>query len=149
MAVLAATEPTVEVMTLKDCLSVLTDHVVCFVVVGSFAWRGQLDRNDVRSPLVRDLVTLDQVLDEGTGIFLGARYALRSTRQGGGRYRKARALRRHMTVQSDTEAGRERPERKVRGVLRSLLVSIALAIELKLLTARRTTGDAEGIAVLL
>src|ERR1700758_232791 len=97
---------------------------------------------------MRYLVTLDEILDEGTGIFLGARGCLRSASQGGGRYRKARALRRHMHVQGDAEAGRERSERKVRGVLRGLLVSIALALELELLTARRTSGDAEGVAVL-
>src|SRR5689334_13929829 len=39
MAVIAATEPTVEVMTLEDRLSVLTGHVVGLVVRESFAWR--------------------------------------------------------------------------------------------------------------
>lgn len=40
MAMTAATEPTVEVKTLEDCLSVLTNHVVSLMMGRSFAWRG-------------------------------------------------------------------------------------------------------------
>src|ERR1700745_2127344 len=50
-----------------------------------------------------------------------------------------------MNVQGDAEAGHEWAERKVRGVLRGLLVPVVLALELELLTARRTSGDAEGV----
>ena len=48
-----------------------------------------------------------------------------------------------MNVQGDAESGHERAERKVRGVLRGLLVPVALALELELVAARRTSGDAE------
>jgi hypothetical protein len=71
-AVLAATEPAVEVVTPEYRLSVLTNQVVGFVAGGRIAWGSQLRRNCVRNALVTDFVKLDQILNKAAGIFLGA-----------------------------------------------------------------------------
>ena len=72
MAVLAATEPAVEVMTPDYRPPVLTNQIMGFVGGGRFARGSQLSGDYVRGALVRNFVKLDQILDEGVGIFLGA-----------------------------------------------------------------------------
>ena len=103
-AVLAATEPAIEVVTPEHRSSVLTNQEVRFLIGARFARGSELGRDRVRGAFVGDVVKLDQVLDEGAGIFVGARELCRPAGEGGGRYRKAGALGRHMNVKGNAEA---------------------------------------------